>query len=246
MRGESVLLFLLLAFAIATPSFLAITPDTPAIASLVLLMLGSYAPTIAAIVVLRVQGIPRERMDFKKRLLRWQVQPSWYAIAIFLPSGTWLLAFAHCVLLGHPQGAQPLAFLYLPLIIISSFGEETGWRGFLLPRLFARTGPVSSSLLLGLIWGIFHVPLFWRDPTSLILILIFSLAMSIILTWLFIGSGESVLLTTLTHAVFITWGQVLLPISIYVFAIAIALISLWALFLVMRFGPCLTNLSATE
>jgi uncharacterized protein len=241
-----VLLFLLLAFAIATPSFLAITPDTPAIAALGLLMLGSYAPTIAAAVALQVQGNSKERTDFKKRLLHWQVQPSWYAIAMFLPSGTWLLAFAHCALLGHPQGGQPLAFLYLPVIIISCFGEETGWRGFLLPHLFTRTGPVSSSLLLGLIWGLFHVPLFWRDPTSLILIFIFSLAMSIILTWLFIGSGESVMLTTLTNAVFITWGQVFLPISIYIFAIATALIGLWALFLVMRFGPCLTNLSAAE
>jgi membrane protease YdiL (CAAX protease family) len=241
-----VLLFLLVAFGIATPAFLAITPNTTAISSFALLMIGSYAPAIGAMVTLRLQGSPEKRLEFKERLLRWRVDLSWYAIAVLLPSGVWLIAFTHCVIAGTYVGANPQALLYLPFIIITSFGEETGWRGFLLPRLFARTGPVSSSLLLGLIWGIFHVPLFWRDPTSLILILISSLAMSIILTWLFIGSGESVLLTTLTHAVFITWGQVLLPISIYVFAIAIALISLWALFLVMRFGPCLTNLSATE
>jgi uncharacterized protein len=239
-------LFLLLAFGIATPTFLAVTPDTPTIATLALLMLGSYAPTIAAVIVLRLQGSKRERMDFKKRLLRWQVEPSWYAIAIFLPSGAWLLAFAHSVLLNYPQEAQPLAFLYLPIIMISSFGEEAGWRGFLLPRLFAKTGPVSSSLLVGLIWGIFHIPLYWREPTYLLLIFILSLVMSIVLTWLFIGSGESVLITTLTHAIFNTWGQALLPVSIFVFAIAIALIGLWALFLIMRFGPCLTNLSATE
>ena len=240
------LLFLLVAFGIATPAFLAITPNTPATLSMALLISGSFAPAIAAMVTLRVQGSPRERLDFKQRLRRWRIDLSWYAIAILLPSGAWLIAFAHCVLVGTFEGANPLALLYLPLILVSSFGEEAGWRGFLLPYLFTRIGPFSASLLLGLIWGIFYIPLYWREPTYLLLIFILSLALSIVMTWLFIGSGESILLTTLAHAVFNIWGQVFLPISIYILAIATALIGLWALFLVMRYGPCLTNLSMAE
>jgi uncharacterized protein len=241
-----VLLFLLVAFGIATPAFLAITPNTPAISSFALLMIGSYAPAIAAMITLRLQGSPEEHLEFKERLRRWRVEPSWYAIAVLLPSGAWVIAFTHCVIAGTYVGANPQALLYLPLILLSSFGQETGWRGFLLPRLFTRTGPVSASLMLGLICGAFQLPLYWRDPTYLIIIVMLSLALSIVMTWLFLGSGGSVLLTTLTHAVFSTWGQVFLPVSIYILAIATALMGLWALFLLMRYGPCLTNLSLAE
>ena len=240
------LLFLLVAFGIATPAFLAITPNTPAISSFALLMTGSYAPAIAAMVTLRLQGSPGERLEFKERLLRWRVDPSWYTIAVILPSGAWLIAFTHCVIAGTYIGANPQALLYLPLILFSSFGQETGWRGFLLPRLFTRTGPISASLLLGLIWGAFQLPLYWRDPTYLIMIVILSLVLSIVMTWLFIGSGGSVLIIALTHAVFNVWGQLFLPVSIYILAIATALVGLWALFLLMRYGPCLTNLSLAE
>jgi hypothetical protein len=105
-----VLLFFLVAFGIATPAFLAITPNTPAISSFALLMTGSYAPAIAAMVTLRLQGSPGERLEFKERLLRWRVDPSWYTIAVILPSGAWLIAFTHCVIAGTyvGYGGSPL------------------------------------------------------------------------------------------------------------------------------------------
>jgi membrane protease YdiL (CAAX protease family) len=240
------LLFFFLTFGIATPAFLSVTPNTPDHFSLALLMLGSFAPAFAATLSVRLFGNSREQLAFKMRIRHWRVAPSWFGIAILLPTGIWLIAFAHCVVSGSYEGAEPLALLYFPLILICSFGKEAGLRGFLLPRLLTRTGPISASLLVGLFWSIYHIPLYWREPGYLLLMLVLNLALSIVLTWLFIGSGESVLLTTLTHAVFNTWGQVFLPLSIYVLAIATALIGLWAIFLVMRYGQCLTNLSLVE
>jgi membrane protease YdiL (CAAX protease family) len=129
---------------------------------LVMLLLGSYALAIEALVALRLQGNPRERIDFKNRLRCWRIEPGWDAVAGLSPTAIWFFTFAHCVILGSFAGAQSLRLLFLPLILVSSFGEEVGWRGFLLPRLFARSGPIQSSLQLGWMWWAFHVPLFWQ------------------------------------------------------------------------------------
>jgi membrane protease YdiL (CAAX protease family) len=84
-------------------------------------------------------------------------------------------------------------------------GEETGWRGYALPRLLEATGPVGASLVLGVIWALWHLPLFWTEGSSLfessVLVLLLRLpATSIMFTWLFQKTQGSLFLAILFHA----------------------------------------------
>jgi membrane protease YdiL (CAAX protease family) len=87
----------------------------------------------------------------------------------------------------------------------SAMGEELGWRGFALPRLQARRSALAASLIVGAVWGIYHLPLFLLgSPTRpFALFLPFALScviMSIFYTWMFNGTGGSLLTAVLLHA----------------------------------------------
>ena len=107
-----------------------------------------------------------------RRLLRkafvWRVSPLWYLLAIFGPALVMMLAMGGHVLLGGtapdyvPLGVRWLIVpvkLILVLLIGGPLGEEFGWRGLALPALEARLSPLWASLLLGIIWSIWHLPL---------------------------------------------------------------------------------------
>ena len=88
--------------------------------------------------------------------------------------------------------------------------EEPGWRGFALPRLQARLGPLGGTLLLGVLWGVWHLPQYlvptWAEesgglhPANVVLFLLMVLALAPIMTWLFNRTRGSVLLAILAHA----------------------------------------------
>jgi hypothetical protein len=83
-------------------------------------------------------------------------------------------------------------------------GEEVGWRGFALPRLLARFSPIAASLLLGAVWGIWHLPSFFVSglPQAGLQIPVFllgALSLSVIATWIVIHARGSVFLSMLLH-----------------------------------------------
>ena len=92
-------------------------------------------------------------------------------------------------------------------------GEEPGWRGFALPRLQWRNGPLVGSLILGVLWACWHLPLFWSGvwtPPTIPNILMFDVmitALTIIMTWVFNHVNGSLLIMMLTHASFNTFAN---------------------------------------
>jgi membrane protease YdiL (CAAX protease family) len=87
----------------------------------------------------------------------------------------------------------------------TALGEEIGWRGFALPRLAEHLGWGGASILLGVIWACWHLPLFLLsgfDTTgqSFLLYLLQVTAVSVALAWLYARTGGSLLLTMLMHA----------------------------------------------
>jgi hypothetical protein len=163
-----------------------------------------------------------------------------------LPVGIWLIALAHFLFSGDLQAATPTRLLFFPLIVLAVYTSEAGFRGFALPRLLTHIDPIPASLLLGFLGAALYAPFFWREPQILILIIALGSALSIISTWLYLGSGESVLLTTLFQASFITCGLVISPVSHGSLFLAAALTGLWALFLVMRCGGCLISIQTDD
>jgi len=187
---------------------------------IVLIVLGTFAPTLAALFLTwKYAGATGLR-----RLLgwafAWRAAPGWYLLAILGPALVMLLAMGGHVLLGGtvpdypPFGARwllvPVNFI-LVLLIGGPLGEEFGWRGLALPALEARFGPPWASLLLGMIWTAWHVPLFFISASSQYglpfwLFGLLSAALCILLTWVYHGAGDSLLLVMLLHAAVNTWS----------------------------------------
>ena len=87
----------------------------------------------------------------------------------------------------------------------SALGEELGWRGFALPRMQARNSALKASLIIGILWGCWHLPL-WLTGTESHPISLFGpfvvavIASSVIYTWLYNNTGGSLLIIVLYHA----------------------------------------------
>jgi membrane protease YdiL (CAAX protease family) len=87
-------------------------------------------------------------------------------------------------------------------------GEETGWRGFALPRLQQNRSARSATLILGVLWALWHLPqFFYSFDLSLLGVVTFAISIlcgALLLTWLYNSTGGSVLITTLWHGAFNT------------------------------------------
>jgi uncharacterized protein len=175
----------------------------------------TYMPAAAAVIVAAIVGSLR---DLGARLVRWRVGWRWYAVVLIGPAAFYAAVAA--VHVGGPD--QPNALraaligllpLFLVFILTDGLGEELGWRGFALPRMLKRTGPMLASLVLGVIWALYHLPLFWTVGRPLygesFLILLVELpAMSVLYTWVFQHTAGSALLAILFHASGSAWLSV--------------------------------------
>ena len=152
-----------------------------------------------------------------KRYLYWRVGWKWYLAAFLLSpaliaGGVYLNAAVTGVspdfstVMAHEIfGASAyLLFYILPFFIIDFIanGEEIGWRGYVLPRLQVKYSALTSALILGVIWGVWHLPKFlthW-NTISFAWFMVHTVAASVLYTWLYNGTKGSLLLVTLFHA----------------------------------------------
>src|SRR5215204_4296746 len=183
---------------------------TPPALGLVLAILGSAMPsTMAIVLVARLHGGAEVRR-LLRRLVMGRVGIFWYAAIIAL-TALMVVAVWVSTLFGAPAPvvvatiAGTLSIFLFSIFPGSAVGEELGWRGFALPRLQARHSALAASLIVGAAWGIYHFPLFLLgSPTRpLALFLPFaigSVIMSIFYTWMYNGTGGSLLIVVLLHA----------------------------------------------
>jgi uncharacterized protein len=152
-----------------------------------------------------------------KRYLLWRVGWRWYLAAfLLLPSLIIGGVYLNAVLTGVPPDYSTVmahtifgASASLPLLVVPWFiyeilsnGEEIGWRGYVLPRLQAEHNALAASLILGIIWGFWHLPKFlshW-NAVSFAWFMVHTLAASVLYTWMYNGTKGSLLLVTLFHA----------------------------------------------
>lgn len=160
-----------------------------------LFYLGVYAPTVAALVV---GGISGGRAGLRAALAgwtRWRVRGGWYLLALGLFP---VLGLVAVMLYAARAGLEPvqwptggaLAALLIIGLTFGPIGEQAGWRGFALPRLQARYGPVIASLLLGAVWGVWH-GILWAIPGTgqsaypFPVFVLATVAQQVIFTWLY-------------------------------------------------------------
>jgi len=246
--------FFTLAFGMAwglQPIFIALggDPFNGGPAAIVLLLI-TFTPGLAALIVLAVSHDPEESRAFKRRLLTWRVSPTWYLAALIVGSAPWLIGAGIAAGLGTQIGFRlEMVTATLP-ILVGSLGEELGWRNFALPRLLSRFSAVGASLIIGAAWSLWHLPPYLGEPISLNLALFacfvaMCAAQSITLTWLYQNTGGSVLLIILFHtglniAAFVFPSQ-----AVEVRALIALVAWLVAGFLIVRYGRNLTRAAGT-
>jgi membrane protease YdiL (CAAX protease family) len=174
------------------------------------LLLGSLVPSAVAIVlVARLRGKAGVR-TLLRRLLIWRVGLGWWAAMIALSALSLGAVVVHVLLGGDSPDVTATipgaAFLFLFSIFPGSAGgEEVGWRGFALPQLQRGRSALGASVVLGLAWGVWHLPLYLTGadfrPLSLFAPWVLAaVAASVIYTWIYNGTGGSLLIVVLFHA----------------------------------------------
>lgn len=208
-----------------------------------------------------------EAVKLFKRFLLWRVDWKWWLVAILLLPVLRFIAIPLTTLLtGIPADYSrsmisdviPLDAPLLALVVswilfeILTNGEEIGWRGYVLPRLQAKHNALISSLIVGMIWSVWHLPRFFgmglSGERSFVWFTIAHLALAVLYTWLSNNTRGSLLLVTLFHASgntfgmfmpvkFAMTGDILFNLEIVFFVVAAIVVTILA-------GP--ENLSRTE
>jgi uncharacterized protein len=174
----------------------------------------TWAPAVAALLAAVLVGGRKAVREWASRLVRWRVRWHWYLIVLFAPAAFSLLVAACYALIGGswrralPWTAVPPAMLGLFLVILlltDGFGEEPGWRGFALPRLLERHRELVASLIVGVLWAVWHLPLLWTEASRAQqlpwwLLLLDVPAKSVVFTWVFTRTSGSVLIAAMLHA----------------------------------------------
>ena len=164
-----------------------------------------------------------------KRFLLWRVSWKWYLVVLALmPAIQFLSILLNSIFTNKPIDfsnvfarnifgtAGNLAIFVLPFFLIDFIanGEEMGWRGYVLPRLQARHTALIASLILGVIWGFWHLPKFLApgNDSSFLIFMLDTVVKAVIYTWIYNSTGGSLLMVTLFHAASNT-GGVFLPVG---------------------------------
>jgi uncharacterized protein len=182
-------------------------------------LLGTLAtlcgPTLGALTVTAATTGRPGVGKFLRRYLQWRVGVPWYLLALFSFLPVYLLS------VSIPLGAGPLlAFIrqwsqlftvFLPFMVLNmlfvTLGEEPGWRGFALPRLQQRYGPVLGTIVLGTLHSLWHLPtgfiaggpLYPFALTTFVTFVLTGIAGSFLYTWIYNHARGSILIAILIH-----------------------------------------------
>jgi uncharacterized protein len=192
-----------------------------------LYMLGLCGPLIAAVVTTAIQNGRTGLRDLVARMVRVRVGAMWWLAALGLPlavaAATYVVLIGYSVFLLAPIEVPSWRSLgqfngfpvsnalgmWAMLVIVNGYGEETGWRGFLLPQLQRGHSPLVAGLLVGGFWAVWHVPaLFVTEsyrlmPLAMIPMLFLGVICgSLLLTWLYNRGRQSIALVAVWHGTY--------------------------------------------
>jgi membrane protease YdiL (CAAX protease family) len=166
--------------------------------------LGAFGPTLAAFAIAATRG------ELGEVFGRWRTSPAWVLAALLTPAAVQLPATVIEVALGgHPAHwfYPPTTPAHVAALVVFPIGEEFGWRGFAYPRLARAYGPIVGSLVLGGVWGLWHLGMLFAPdplrplPAETVLVFMAELALwSVVVAWLFEQSGRSIAVAIAIHA----------------------------------------------
>jgi uncharacterized protein len=184
-------------------------------------------PTLAAFIMTATTEGRAGVRQLLGRYVLWRVGIQWYLFALIgipliMLLGTMVYSM-ELPNLGALGGPSYLLSYLVTFALVTVLGgpllEEGGWRGFALPRLERLPGPLLASLILGILWTLWHLPEFlvpsWTAAMGgggILVITLFTLStitFTIVIMWVFNNTRASLLLAILVHASIDTFGGTL-------------------------------------
>lgn len=185
---------------------------------------GAFGPTVAALVLVYRHGGWLAVKRLFGRVFDTGFAKRWYLVALLLFPAITLLSLGVSMASGEtpavPWAGQaivlPIAFVYI-LLLGGPLQEEFGWRGYALDPLQERVGSLGAGTLIGLVWGIWHLPWFYMPSMTIYYqrpfwgFLVSITLLSVVMTWVYTGTGGSLLAMVLLHASF-NWSHGMFPV----------------------------------
>jgi uncharacterized protein len=215
MKKYPVTWFYILAFGISWLGMIAVVLASRGIAPfyrpyfLFLSIFYAVGPALAAVVVSQVASGKTGVQDLLKGLIRWRVRAIWYIVAVLGPVVPLIAAQVVTKLLGlsvtialPPVVLSPYVILGVTVNFLAHTCEEVGWRGFALPHLQKRHNALHATLIVGMLWGLWHLPLVFLagSMSEYPLLWFISIAAdAFIYTWIYNSTKGSILLVALFH-----------------------------------------------
>jgi len=224
--------------------------------------IGALGPILAGAITTAVISGATGAKRFAMQLIQWRLKPRWYLIALFGPVFLYVISAAGYAMhrgewtdfsaFGQSDEFPALGLIGVFMIHIFTFGfgEEAGWRGFLLPRLQSRYNALVATLALSVFWAVWHIPAFFyrpgyssMGPAEIVGWFLSLLTGAILLTWLYNSTRGSVMIVALFHgSVDVAFTSKLVDSGI-TNAMG-ALLVIWAIAIIFITGA--TNLSFSE
>jgi len=214
--------FFILTFVFSWSIWLLAYLNSDSILGYVFFGIGGFGPMISAATITKVVG--GSLKEWAAPIIRWRVPARWYLYTLGLPILIWTFINFELAILGQdidisllPSRLLTALGTFLLVLTVGGGFEEPGWRGFALGRLQQRLTPVRATLLLGFVWGLWHLPLY--GPLAPVLIT----TLAFFYTYLYNKTG-SLLLVILLHATITPANDTLILMSRQTHGIADAII----------------------
>lgn len=211
-------------------------------------------PLVAALVT---AGLVNGRAGIRRvfgRLLRWRVNVIWYLIALFGPAAFFLAGAGLFTLTGGTltsllvNNLSPVQLVIVFPVALLEYAilntEEFAWRGVALPHLQARYSALAASLIVGVVHTLWHLPYFFTagrpfyQQMGLPLFALWTIALTVLFTWVFNNTRGSLLLAVLFHAANGVWGGVLFaPSSPGPYYWMVGVVAFAAIVVTLVYGP---------
>jgi membrane protease YdiL (CAAX protease family) len=223
-------------------------------------LLGGFGPFLAALLVTWI-GSDSVRA-WARRIVDWRVAPRWYLAALVIPLLVVALTSVGLAVLGAsvdpgllPGRVSLVLVSFVSIALVGGGNEEPGWRGLALPKLQEQYAPVPATLILGVVWALWHLPLLATGPTEFHGLASFVelapttavrilniVGVAFVLTWIYNATG-SVLLAILAHTGFNTANSTLVPLPLEVISagdsttiLLVTTVVLWVVVAVLLVG----------
>ena len=186
-----------------------------------LAVIGSFGPFVSAFYLTRRNKGKDDVKTLIKRALNFRIPLKWLAAILVLPlavaaASRHLYIWRGGELPDSPVLGSPIAIIVLFLFLFffgGSVNEEFGWRGYALDRIQSKHSALFSSLILGFLWALWHLPLFFfqsltQSYMSFWIFLALICAIAVLMTWLHNNNGGNILVALLFHAIWNLSGSI--------------------------------------